>query len=182
MVKRISSAVTKKLKISQVAVDAFKEALPLRLHREEAIADYDACGGVGRCETCDRYEDLVLVLSLELKLRAAAISPIDAADVPPAPWLDEDKAEQWERARELYCLLCDAAGIDRAKRAEITDFVNHQRIIRWAERHCYVPEGPDVGKRLRLRPFQRDIVRQIYGNGFGEDGDVIREALGCASP
>jgi hypothetical protein len=124
----------------------------------------------------------VFVLGRELKLTTLDISPIDVADVPAAPWLDEARAESWERARELYNALCDLAGIDRgAKRAEITDFVKHQTVIRWIERHCYVPEGPDIGKRLRLRPFQRDIVRRIYGCGFGEHGDVIREALGCAS-
>ena len=36
--------------------------------------------------------------------------------------------------------------------------------VRWVERHGRVPDGPSVGKRFRLREFQRDIVRSIYGD------------------
>lgn len=37
-----------------------------------------------------------------------------------------------------------------------------ERNIQWIESYCRVPEGKDVGKPLRLRPFQRDIVHGIY--------------------
>ena len=36
------------------------------------------------------------------------------------------------------------------------------RAIRWIEQHCIVPDGVDVGKPLKLRPWQRKIVRGIY--------------------
>ena len=36
------------------------------------------------------------------------------------------------------------------------------RIIRFCERYLVVPEGADVGKPVRLREWQRDIIRQIY--------------------
>jgi len=36
------------------------------------------------------------------------------------------------------------------------------RIIRFCERYLIVPEGQDVGKPVRLREWQRDIIRQIY--------------------
>lgn len=32
----------------------------------------------------------------------------------------------------------------------------------WIEAHCYVPEGKFVGKRVKLRPFQRQIIKGIY--------------------
>ena len=37
-----------------------------------------------------------------------------------------------------------------------------QRNIAWIEAHCHVPEGKDVGKPVKLRPFQRKIIRGIY--------------------
>lgn len=36
------------------------------------------------------------------------------------------------------------------------------RNIRWIEQHCRVPEGKDVGKPVRLRPWQKRIIRGIY--------------------
>ncbi len=36
------------------------------------------------------------------------------------------------------------------------------RVIRWIEEHCCVPEGKDVGQRIRLRTFQKKIIRGIY--------------------
>lgn len=44
-------------------------------------------------------------------------------------------------------------GIKRAKRN-----------IAWIEQYCRIPEGRDVGKAVVLRPFQKDIIRQIYGS------------------
>lgn len=37
-----------------------------------------------------------------------------------------------------------------------------ERNIRWVERYCNVPEGRDVGKQLKLRPWQKEIIRGIY--------------------
>lgn len=37
-----------------------------------------------------------------------------------------------------------------------------QRNIAWIEHNCYVPEGKLVGTRVRLRPWQRDILTGIY--------------------
>jgi phage terminase large subunit-like protein len=36
--------------------------------------------------------------------------------------------------------------------------------IRWIERHCRLPEGPNVGKKVKLQEWQRDIIRRIYNN------------------
>lgn len=40
--------------------------------------------------------------------------------------------------------------------------VSGQSIIKWIEVHCYVPEGPLIGQRIKLLPFQRRIVASIY--------------------
>ena len=36
------------------------------------------------------------------------------------------------------------------------------RNIAWIERYCRVPDGRDVGKPVRLREWQRDILRGVY--------------------
>lgn len=41
------------------------------------------------------------------------------------------------------------------------------RNIAWIEEHCRIPEGRDVGKRVRLRNWQRDEIRKIYDNPAG---------------
>lgn len=37
-----------------------------------------------------------------------------------------------------------------------------ERNAAWIEAHCMVPEGKGIGQPVRLRPFQRDILRGIY--------------------
>jgi phage terminase large subunit-like protein len=39
-----------------------------------------------------------------------------------------------------------------------------ERNIAWIETYCCIPEGPDVGKRVLLRPWQRKIILGIYDN------------------
>lgn len=39
-----------------------------------------------------------------------------------------------------------------------------ERNIRWIEQHCYIPEGKFVGRRVKLRPWQKKIIRSIYGS------------------
>ncbi len=41
------------------------------------------------------------------------------------------------------------------------------RNIKWIEEHCRIPEGRDVGKRLRLRVWQKREIRKIYDNPVG---------------
>jgi hypothetical protein len=176
MVKRVSH-IGKYLKVSLAAAEAFKAALPLRLHREQALADHKACAGVDGCPTCAAYEDYVEVLTRELELGVYSFHPIDAADVPSAPWFDAAQAQEWDRARELYLALCETAGVEPAKRVEISDLMWSQVVLRWIERTIRTPDGSTVGKRLRLRPFQRNIVRKTYGSGFGEHAATVREAM-----
>jgi phage terminase large subunit-like protein len=45
------------------------------------------------------------------------------------------------------------AGLSRAKRN-----------IAWIEKYCCVPEGKDVGKPVKLRPWQRKEIENIYGS------------------
>jgi len=37
-----------------------------------------------------------------------------------------------------------------------------QRNINWIEQHCRIPEGRFVGQPVKLRPWQREIIRGIY--------------------
>lgn len=38
------------------------------------------------------------------------------------------------------------------------------RAIRWIEKYCVVPAGKDVGKPVKLRPFQRAFIKKVYDN------------------
>jgi phage terminase large subunit-like protein len=39
-----------------------------------------------------------------------------------------------------------------------------RRNIRWIEQYCSIPEGRDVGKPVKLRPWQRKEIEKIYGS------------------
>lgn len=41
------------------------------------------------------------------------------------------------------------------------------RNIEWIETYCVVPEGKDIGKPVRLRPWQKADIRKIYDNPAG---------------
>ena len=47
------------------------------------------------------------------------------------------------------------------------------RNIRWIEKFCRVPEGKFVGQPVKLRPWQRDIVRGIYDTPTRENNDPV---------
>lgn len=38
------------------------------------------------------------------------------------------------------------------------------RNIAWIEQHCLIPEGAFVGQPVKLRPWQRKIIRSMYGS------------------
>jgi phage terminase large subunit-like protein len=39
-----------------------------------------------------------------------------------------------------------------------------ERNIKWIEQFCVVPEGRLVGQPVKLRPWQKDLIRRIYGS------------------
>lgn len=47
------------------------------------------------------------------------------------------------------------------------------RNIRWIEEHCRIPEGRDVGKPVKLRPWQKRDIRKIYDNPGGTRRAII---------
>lgn len=47
------------------------------------------------------------------------------------------------------------------------------RNIAWIQTHCYIPEGSQVGRPVRLREWQRDIIRGIYDNPAGTRRAII---------
>jgi hypothetical protein len=40
-------------------------------------------------------------------------------------------------------------------------------VIRWIEKACIIPEGKFFGQPVKLLPFQKDIITQIYDNPQG---------------
>ena len=47
------------------------------------------------------------------------------------------------------------------------------RNIRWIERYCRIPDGPDVGKPVKLREWQKREIRKIYDNPVGTRRAII---------
>jgi len=47
------------------------------------------------------------------------------------------------------------------------------RNIKWIEKYCCVPEGPDLGQLVKLRHWQRREIRKIYDNPNGTRRAII---------
>jgi phage terminase large subunit-like protein len=41
------------------------------------------------------------------------------------------------------------------------------KVVKWIEKYCFVPEGKEMGKPMRLRPWQRREILKIYDNPAG---------------
>jgi phage terminase large subunit-like protein len=41
-----------------------------------------------------------------------------------------------------------------------------REVIDWIEAHCYVPEGKDLAKKIKLREWQKHDIRKIYDNKY----------------
>jgi len=57
-----------------------------------------------------------------------------------------------------------AAKMKPLKKALLTDGCCGQANIRWIERRCKIPDGPNAGQPFRLHGFQRDVIRGIYAD------------------
>lgn len=47
------------------------------------------------------------------------------------------------------------------------------RIIKWIEDYCVIPEGRDVQKPVKLRPWQKKEIRKIYDNPAGTRRAIV---------
>jgi len=146
MVKRSSRIPRIHAELSEETAQAFKQALRIRAHREDEIADGKQCKGVGRCEVCDQYEKLVATVDTALDLKASQLSPVDVVDGPSPPMWKDRQREDWDRAREQHVALAKAAGMEPRKQALFTDACRGQITIRWMERCLKIPDGPNVGQ------------------------------------
>ena len=45
--------------------------------------------------------------------------------------------------------------------------------IIWIEDFCRIPEGPDVGSKVKLRPWQKREIKKIYNNRAGTRRAII---------
>jgi phage terminase large subunit-like protein len=48
-----------------------------------------------------------------------------------------------------------------------------ERNCRWIEQFCRIPEGKDVGKPVKLRPWQRRDIKKIYDNPAGTRRGIL---------
>jgi phage terminase large subunit-like protein len=61
----------------------------------------------------------------------------------------------------------------RKKRPDKAELPPAEQVIDFIEANCRVPEGRDVGKPMRLREWQKDNIRRIYGNPHGTRRAII---------
>jgi phage terminase large subunit-like protein len=47
------------------------------------------------------------------------------------------------------------------------------KVIEFIEEECRIPEGPDVGKPVKLREWQKQCLRDIYDNPHGTERAII---------
>jgi phage terminase large subunit-like protein len=55
----------------------------------------------------------------------------------------------------------------KRKVVALADLPPGKKTIAWIEEYCRIPEGPDVGQRVKLRDWQRSIIMDIYANPAG---------------
>jgi len=55
----------------------------------------------------------------------------------------------------------------RARKPVVSDRVTAADIIAFIEQTCFVPEAKFVGQRLKLAPFQKELIGAIYDNPAG---------------
>ena len=48
-----------------------------------------------------------------------------------------------------------------------------KRVIRFIETFCRVPEGANVGQPIKLLPFQRRFIKDIYDNKRGTEKAIL---------
>lgn len=70
------------------------------------------------------------------------------------------------QVEETQQTQADPQRVERAKRKP-KRATRGDRIIAFIERYCRAPEGEHVGKPIRLRPFQKKFIRDVYDNPAG---------------
>lgn len=51
-----------------------------------------------------------------------------------------------------------------------------ERVIAFIERHCLTPDGAQVGRPMRLAEFQKQFIRDVYGNPAGTRRAILSVA------
>lgn len=59
-----------------------------------------------------------------------------------------------------------------AKRIEATE-TEGDLVVEWIQTHCKIPEGRDVGKKVKLREWQKTWIKTIYDNPAGTRRAII---------
>lgn len=87
MAKGWSSIPRVNVELADEVVDAFRQALKSREHRERQLADFRCCRGLGPCGICNEYERLVAIVDTALDVRPSELSPVDVIyGLAPATW------------------------------------------------------------------------------------------------
>lgn len=54
-----------------------------------------------------------------------------------------------------------------------SDLSRGQEVIEWIEKRCYIPDGIDLGKKVKLRDWQKQEIIKIYDNPHGTRRAII---------
>ncbi len=61
----------------------------------------------------------------------------------------------------------------RARKTSLGKLTRGESNAKWIEDYCRIPEGRDVGKAVKLRPWQRSEILRIYDNPAGTRRAII---------
>jgi len=48
-----------------------------------------------------------------------------------------------------------------------------ERVCKFIERYCLVPEGKLIGRPIKLMPFQRKFITDVYDNPHGTSEGIL---------
>lgn len=60
-----------------------------------------------------------------------------------------------------------------SKPKKVKKLTRGQRVIAFIERYCIIPEGEHIGKPMRLEPFQKEFILDVYDNPHGTHTGVL---------
>jgi len=63
--------------------------------------------------------------------------------------------------------------VEKRRRRRVVAESKGDYVINWIEKHCRIPEGKDVGKRVELRDWQKKLIKKIYNNPLGTRRAII---------
>ena len=71
--------------------------------------------------------------------------------------------------------------VRKRDRPKLKYYTLGEMVINWIEKKCYIPEGRDAGKPVKLRSWQKKEIKGIYDNPIGTGGDRKAKDKRCGT-